>query len=89
MGRSIMTQLQAERLIDILLLHPKHAPYMTLERIAQLERMRNFYVDKAAIAPEKQAHMFIGFASALDYAVNTIQQYDQLVSGLKDIVKDK
>jgi len=80
-----MTPQQVETLQALIHSHPKHAPYTALERISQLERMMSFYVSKTEIAPHKQAMIFNGFISALEYAINTIKLYDQVANGLVDL----
>lgn len=81
-----MTPQQVEELKDLVHRHPKHAASTKLERIAQLERMMDFYLSKAEVAPKKQSMMFHAFASTLDYSINTIKLYDQITNSLTEIV---
>lgn len=80
-----MTPQQVSQLLELINSHPKHTPYTKLERIAQLERMSDFYATKSEVAPAKQQKQFAGYIATLEYAVNTIKLYDQLTNGLLDL----
>lgn len=53
-------------------------------RIQRLERMASFYKSKINEAPEKQALMFAGFESALNYAITTIKIYRKLTIAIAE-----
>lgn len=58
-------------------------------RLHRLERMTNFYIDKAEVAPEKQATMFQGFVSALRYAMTTMKMYRKLTRRIKELAEEE
>lgn len=58
--------------------------------LPRLERMRNFYEEKANSpdCPVKQANMFTGFANALAYSIAIIHKHRKLTTKLAGIVAD-
>lgn len=82
-----MTQRQAD-LKALLKSHPVPAEDKLERRVKRLERMAGFYSDKAAEAPEKQSMMFMGFVSAIMYAITTIKMYRKLTKRLAELAAE-
>jgi hypothetical protein len=46
----------------------------------RINRMRDFYSAKAPDAPGNQQYMFIGFVHALEFALDVIKDYEELIA---------
>jgi hypothetical protein len=68
--------------------HPIPSEEKMDRRLARLERILNFYADKAPDAPENQGKMFNGFVSALAYAMAMIKAYRKLTILLAELAEE-
>lgn len=72
----IMTRLQADFPV------PDQRDLATY--MERLHRMKNFYDDKAPNTTTKsQGEMFVGFSLALQFAIETLDKYDELTKELE------
>lgn len=69
--------------------HPVLSNDKLERRLARIERMTNFYRDKALIAPESQGAMFLGFVSALLYATTIIKMYRKLTCKIAELAEEE
>lgn len=86
-----MTQRQAEiaeQLAKLAETYPQPSEDKLERRLQRIDRMANFYSDKAPLAPERQAQMFEGFVSALLYAQVTIKMYRKLTRLLFELAQE-
>lgn len=69
--------------------HPGLGEEKLEKQLHRLERMKNFYKDKAIDAPEKQGFMFQGFVTALEYAETSLRMYHALAKELNKITEEE
>lgn len=68
--------------------HPIPSEDKLTRRMKRLDRMTEFYREKAPEAPEKQSLMFTGFVSALVYAATMIKMYRKLTKKLAELAEE-
>lgn len=84
-----MTQHLANELKQLAKSHPMLSDDKLKRRMARLERMQQFYQEKAPDAPEKQSLMFMSFVSSLLYAMTIIKMYRKLTCRLAELVEEE
>jgi hypothetical protein len=82
-----MTPAQA-KILELIKSHPVPSQDKLDRRVKRIERMKAFYEDKQADAPEKQALMFKGFVSALVYAMAMIKMHRKLCIALNELAEE-
>lgn len=68
--------------------HPIPSEAKLERRMKRIDRMTEFYKEKAPEAPEKQSLMFQGFVSALIYAATMIKMYRKLTKKLQELATE-
>lgn len=71
--------LQHPKLQTLLKQHPPLDEVHFEKYIDRLNRMRQFYDDKAPDAPLAQGYLFMGFVISLAYAIETITEHRELL----------
>lgn len=69
--------------------HPIPESHKLDRQVSRLDRMANFYTEKAEVAPEKQSMMFGGFVNALVYSITIVRKYANLTKKLAKLAEEE